>query len=331
MLRRLRNLSRRPATGYAMLAMGVFCLTLAPLVPWYVLPRLEVAPLNIDVSNVTTGTGTYFSATGMKGPVPITITSRLVGDVEAGQANGVAVWDLSTQVDNPDTIGFHDPRLSMSWLVERLVFDPHTNEPVHCCGETPRHEGNAYLKFPFNVEKGTYQYWNPFVRKAFPVTYTGDVTIEGHTLYRFEGKVPPTASGSLDIPGSLIGMPDQPGMVHADTYYRDDGEEILVDPLSGTPVSTTQHPVTTLRVPGGDKDLLTLSTFTIAPTPDIVHTTLAQVVSNDGALKLIKTTVPDTLLVLGSILVLLSIVQLVRGHRRLRQQEQPQLVEVASP
>jgi hypothetical protein len=313
-----------------MLAVGVFCLTLAPLVPWYVLPRLELAPQNIDVSNVTTGTGSYFDGTGLKGPVPLTITSRLVGDVQAGAANGVAVWDLSTQVDNPDTVKFHDPRLSMSWLVERLVFDRHTNEPVHCCGETPRHEGNAYLKFPFDVGKGTYQYWNPFVRKAFPVTYTGDVTVEGHTLYRFEGKVPPTASGSLDLPGSLIGLPDQPGMVHAETYYHDDGETILVDPLSGTPVSTTQHPVTTLRLPGGDKDLLTLSSFTIAPTPDIVHATLAGVLSGDKSLQLIKTGVPTTFLALGSFLVLLAIAELVRAHRIPRHREQPHLVEVAS-
>src|SRR5262245_15064742 len=122
MFRRLQRMSRHPRTGFLVVVLGAFCLALAPLLRWYVVPRLERTPLNVDTSNVTFATGSVFDGTGMKGPTRFTITTHLVGDVDAGQPAGVAVWDMSTQVDTPDTVGFHDPRLSMSWLTERLVF-----------------------------------------------------------------------------------------------------------------------------------------------------------------------------------------------------------------
>ena len=329
MFRPLRNLSRHPLTGFILVVVGVFCLTLAPLVPWYVLPRLEQTPENIDTTNETIATGRVFDGTGLKGPIQFTISTTLVGRVDAGQPPGVAVWDLSTQVDTPDTVNLHDPRYAMSWLTERLVFDRHTNEPVHCCGETPVHQGNAFLKFPFNVAQGTYQYWNPQVRKAFPVSYAGSVTLEGHTLYRFTGTVPPTKSGTLDLPGSLIGLPQEPGMVHTDEYYADTGDVLLIDPLSGSPVSVTQHPVTTVRLPGGTKDLLTLSTLTVAPTADSVHTLLQQAISGDSELTLIQSDAPIGLLVLGFVVTVLGVVQLILGQRRARRAPSPGQAELA--
>ncbi|KAA9149718.1 DUF3068 domain-containing protein [Amycolatopsis acidicola] len=310
--------SRGPRTGTILIVLGAFCLALAPLLHWFVLPRLERTPADIDTTNVTMATGQYFDGTGLKGPIQFTITTRVIGDVEAGAGHDVLVWDMSTQVDNPDTLAFADPRYSLQWIVERIVADPHTNEPVHCCGESPAHQGTAFLKFPFNVQKVAYQYWNPFVRKAFPVVYSGDVVLEGHTFYRFTGKVPATVSGSLDLPGSLVGMPQQPGMVHLDTYYRDDGIEVLVDPLSGAPVSTVQHVVTTARLPGGSDDLLTLSTFAVAPSSQAVHDNVQTAIANDRALNLIGTTGPLLLLVLGPVLLIIGIILLVRASRRAR-------------
>lgn len=318
MLRRFRRAAGHPRTAFTLLLLGAFCLAMAPLVPWYVLPRLEQSPADINTTSTQIASGSVFDGTGLKGPSTFTITVRLVGQVDAGQPDGVAVWDLSTQVDTPDTVDFHDPRMAMNWMVERYVFDRHTNVPVHCCGESPAHEGDAYLKFPFHVTKGTYQYWNPFIKKAYPVTYAGDVTLEGHTLYKFVGRVPPTKIGTLDVPGAIAGLKDQPGMVHLETYYRDDGGEMLIDPASGSPISVTQKSTTTARLPGGTTDLLTLSTLTVAPSPETVHATLAQAVEGDRLLEMAGTDVPVTLLVTGIILVVLGVMLTVRGARRSR-------------
>lgn len=328
----IRRILDRPRTGFLLVFAGVLLLALAPLLPWYVLPRVELSPLNINVTNVTVGSGSYFTGTGMTPTVPITITTHIVGDVAAGEASGDAVWTMATRVDNPQTIGYDDPRLAMQFMVERMAFDRHTNQFVNCCQETPVHQGNAYLKFPFNVSKGTYQYWNPYVKKAFPIRYTGTVTMEGHQLYRFDGTIPATQIGTLSLPGSLLGMTNTTGMVAAPEYYADTGDEVLVDPLSGSPVAVTQHPVTTLRQPGGDKDVLTLSRFTISPSAASERSTLAQAVSGDQLLVLVSSTLPIGLAVLGALVVLLGVLQLLRARRIARQapmQEQPPAPEPA--
>lgn len=322
MPRRSGKSAGHPRLGIILVVLGVLCLVAAPLLHWFVLPRLERTPAAVDTTNVTTATGQYFDGTTLKGPVQFTITTRLTGDTEAGAAQGADVWNLSTQVDTPETLQLHDPHRSLQWITERVVFDPHTNAPVHCCGETPVHEGDAFLKFPFNVEKRTYQYWNPFVHKAFPVDYTGDVVLEGHTFYRFDGKIPPTVTGGLDLPAAMLGQPNQPGTVHLDNVYRDDGIEVLVDPLSGSPVSSVQHTVSTLRLPGSDKDLMTVSSFTVAPSADAVHTSVQQAISGDRALTAIGTTGPIGLGVLGVILIVLGIVLRVRAGRGTERHEE---------
>lgn len=314
MPRRSGKSAGHPRTGITLLVLGVLFLVLAPLSHWVVLPRLERTPAATDTTNVTKATGQYFDGAGMKG-TEFTITTHLTGDPDAGAAQGADVWNLSTQVDTPETLALHDPHRSLQWIVERVVFDPHTNEPVHCCGEAPAHEGDAFLKFPFNVEKRTYQYWNPFVHKAFPVGYAGDVELEGHTFYRFTGKVPATVSGGVDMPAAALGQPAQAGTVHLDSVYRDDGVEVLVDPLSGSPVSSVQHAVSTLRLPGSDKDLMTVSNFTVAPSPDDVHASVQQAISGDRALTAIGTTGPIGLAALGFVLAVLGILLRVRAGR----------------
>jgi hypothetical protein len=284
----LTRILRRAVIGYVVFGIGVLCLALAASIHWFVLQRVEVAPVDADVTDTSTGLGTYFDThtLGMVGPVPLTVTRHLVGDVAASQANGAAIWNISTRVDTPTTLKWNDPRLSLTWNVERWVFDKHTTAPVHCCGETPRFAGNAYLKFPFDLGKGVYEYWDADAKRSFPIHFTGEQTVRGHLLYRFAGTLPPTRTTSVDVPGSLVGMPDHQGLVHVDQYFRDDSTEILVDPLSGVPVTGSQHPRITLRLPGSDRDLATVFTATFTSTDASVVSVLTVVDNADRQLRL---------------------------------------------
>lgn len=315
-----RSKKPHPAAGFLVFGVGVLFLALAPLTRWYVLPRVELTPLDENVTDVSTGTGRYFDANTLTftGPVMLTVTRHLIGDVAAGEAGGVAVWNVSTQVDTPQTLPLHDPRAALSWTLERWVFDRHTNLPVHCCGETPRFQGNAYLKFPFEVGKGEYQYWSPQARRSFPVRYTGSVTMSGHQLYRFDGTLPATRTGGMDVPGSLVGEPHATGLVHVDEFYRDDGTELLVDPLSGTPIGGFQHPRITLRLPGSDQDRATVFTATFTATAGSERSVLSLVEQSDRRLSLARTGLPIADLVLGSLGVLLGILLLITNARRAR-------------
>lgn len=310
----------RPLVGVLVFGVGVLCLVLAPLTRWYVLPRVEVTPLDENVTDTSAGMGTYFDANTLRfvGPVTLTVTRHLEGDVAAGQASGDAVWDVSTQVDTPESLPLHDPRLALSWTLERWVFDRHTNEPVHCCGETPRFTANAYLKFPFDVAKGTYQYWSPQARRSFPIHYTGTQTLSGHQLYRFDGTLPATRIGVMQVPGSLIGEPNATGLVTVDEYYRDDGTQLLVDPLSGIPVGGDQHPRITLRLPGTTQDRATVFTAAFASTSGSEQSLLSKIDSSDRQLKLVEYQIPIGALVLGGIGVVAGLLLIFLARRRLK-------------
>lgn len=52
------------------------------------------------------------------------------------------------------------PRDALEFVTGRWVTDRRTNKPVHCCEEKPYHEGEAYLKIPFDVQQRPYRWWD---------------------------------------------------------------------------------------------------------------------------------------------------------------------------
>ncbi len=315
----VRRLPARPVAGFIVVGIGVLALALVPLLRWYVLPRVEVLPLDENATSVSTGEGTYFDTTSLKvaGPVRLTVTTHVVGDVAAGQSSGDAVWNISTTVDTPATLDKQDPRQSIDWTLERWVGNRSTDRPVNCCGASTHFSGDAYIKFPFNVAKQTYTYWNPKARNAFPVHYAGNVDVGGLSLYRFQGTVPPTRISSTQVPGTLVGLTD-PAMTNVDIYYQDKGTEIDVDPVSGIPVVTVQHAVTTFRLPGSGTDRLTLLAATFRTDRASQDALVSLVRDTDAKLDLVQRTLPVVLLAAGSALVVLGAVLVVVALRRSR-------------
>lgn len=306
-------------TGFIVLGIGVLGIALVPLLRWYVLPRVELLPLDENTTSVSTGRGTYFDQNSLKlaGPVQITVTTHIIGDVAAGESTGYAVWNISTTVDTPTSLQTDDPRESLVWTLERWVGNRSTAEPVNCCGASPHFTGNAYVKFPFNLDKGTYEFWSPLAKQSFPVRYTGTVDVSGLQLYRYQGTVPPTRIGSTQVPGTLIGL-SSTALTNVDEYYRDNGTEIDVDPASGIPVVTVQHVVTTLRLPGSATDRLTVLASTFTTQEASKDSLVALVKSTDAKLALVQRTLPNMLLIGGPLLILLGVALVVFGVRRSR-------------
>lgn len=307
--------------GFVLLGLGVLLLALVPLVDLYVLPRVELVPMDQQATVVSTGVGTYLDRNSLelKGPVPLTATTHVVGDVAAGQASGNAVWNVSTVVDSPDSLPLHDPRFSIDWTLEKWVADRKTTLPVHCCGESPVFDQGYYLKFPFDVQRHDYPLWNPKAKHAFPVHFTGTVNVRGHEFYRFDGTVPPTKIGEHDVPGQLVGLPRDKGMVHVDEYYADSDSQLLVDPRSGIPLGGSQHPHDTLRLPGDEKDRLTVLDTTFSTVPDAERSTFDLVTDTDGKLAVLQDTLPPVGLFGGSALtglgLLLTLLLAIRARR----------------
>ncbi|MFD5590881.1 DUF3068 domain-containing protein [Streptomyces griseorubiginosus] len=312
---------RRTASPISLilLGLGTFLLVLAPLLAWYVEPRAAVNPIDIDQTAVYRGTGSVFDTEQVK-TVPdqrITVTQRVRGDVEDSERSGrAAVWDVTTTVDTDKSLPAADPHDALEFVPHRWVMDRRTTKPVHCCGEKPYIEGEAYLKFPFDVQRRSYQWWDNSLGSTVTLHFRGTKKVQGYTGYRFTGTVAPAKVGTRLVPGTIVDEPDRP-QVLAEEWYSNHGIELVVDQRTGRVVYAQVGPRRTLRAPGAKKDAVVLLdsrkiAFTSATQKDAVR--LAK--RDSGQLRAVGTTLPIGGAVAGFILAVVGGVLVARGRRR---------------
>jgi hypothetical protein len=310
---------RRSASPLSLilLGVGVFLLVLAPMLVWYVKPRAAVNPIDIDVTAVYEGTGSYFDVDEAETVEDrrITVTQRVRGNVADSEASGKAVWDVVTTVDTDKSLPAADPHDALDFSASRWVTDRRTNRPAHCCEEEPYHEGEAYLKFPFGVEKRTYQWWDRTLGATVPLSYRGTEKIRGYEGYVFTGTVAPTKVGTRQVPGALVGRRGAPQVI-AEEWYSNQGIKLVVDQTTGRVLYAELAPRQALRAPGATKDAVVL-----LDVPKLAHTEATQKVAVDKAkqdnaqLRAVGTTVPAGAAILGVLLATAGAVMVIRGRR----------------
>ncbi|MFC8917688.1 DUF3068 domain-containing protein [Streptomyces sp. NPDC057116] len=310
---------RRTASPLSLILLGtgVFLLVLAPLLVWYVQPRAKVNPIDIDTVTVFTGTGSYFDTRRIETVTgtPLTITRQVRGDVADSVRSGRAVWDVSTSVDTDATLPAAATHDSLQWTLERWVTDRRTNEPVHCCEETPTFDGEAYLKFPFDVEKRSYRWWDGTLGSTVTLRFDGTQKIQGYEGYRFTGRVEPAKTGTRLVPGRLVGQPDRP-QVLAEEWYANHGIELVVDRRTGRILNAAIGPRKVLRAPGSAKDaVVLLDSRRMEFTPATRRTQVSLASADNRQLRLLGETAPLGGAVLGTLLTAAGTVLLVRAGR----------------
>ncbi|MGC0416178.1 DUF3068 domain-containing protein [Embleya sp. AB8] len=309
--------SRSSIPSLLLLGAGVFLLVLAAMLAWYVEPQAKRTPVDIDDTVVFAGTGSYFDTTTLK-PVDhktLTVTRHVLGNVAESERSGRAVWDVSTTIDTPDTLTWHDPRKSYQWTVARWVTDRRTNAPVHCCGETPAIAGEAFLKFPFDLEKRQYRWWDETLGAAIPLDYRGTAKVRGHTGYRFTGTVPDTRIGTRQVPGTLVGLPAQ-GQVIAEEWYANAGVDLVVDQRTGRVINAKIAPRKTLRAPdAATASVVLLNSDRIEFTPETQRKQVDLAKHDDTKLTVVGELAPLVASLLGAVLTAAGVVLLVRGPR----------------
>lgn len=312
---------RRTASPLSLilLGLGTFLLVLAPMLAWYVTPRAAVNPIDIDQTAVYRGTGGVFDTEELE-TVPdqrITVTQRVRADVEDSERSGrAAVWDVTTTVDTDKSLPAADPHDALEFTPHRWVMDRKTTKPVHCCGEEPYIEGEAYLKFPFDVQRRSYQWWDNTLGSTVTLRYRGTEKVQGYTGYRFTGTVAPAKVGTRLVPGSIVGQDSRP-QVLAEEWYSNHGVELIVDQRTGRVVYAQTGPKRTLRAPGAKKDAVVLLdsrkiAFTTATQKEAVR--LAK--RDSGQLRAVGETLPIGAAVAGFVSAVVGGILVVRGRRR---------------
>jgi hypothetical protein len=310
---------RRTASPLSLilLGLGTFLLVLAPMLAWYVTPRAAVNPVDIDTTAVYTGTGSVFDTEKIE-TVPdqrITVTQRVRGNVADSERSGNAVWDVTTSVDTDRSLPAADPHDALDFTPHRWVMDRRTTRPVHCCEESPYIEGEAYLKFPFDVRKRSYQWWDNSGGTTVTMRYDGTQKVQGYTGYRFTGTVAPVKVGSRLVPGSIVDQPER-SQVLAEEWYSNHGVTLVVDQRTGRVVHAQTGPRRTLRAPGADQDaVVLLDSRKIAFTTETQKEAVRQAKQDSGMLRLVSETLPIGAAGAGFLLALVGGALLVRGRK----------------
>ncbi|MHA4814328.1 DUF3068 domain-containing protein [Streptomyces aculeolatus] len=316
-------MSRRKASPLSLilLGLGVFLLVLAPMLAFYVEPRAKLNPVDIESTTRYEGTGTFYDTDAQKerDNQELTIVRRVLGDVAASD-DDTAVWDAATAIDTPLTRKVDDPRRAFQFTTERWVMDRETNAPEHCCGEDTgvdgkRFGGDAYLKFPFDVEKRTYRWWDSTAQDTVALEYAGEKKIQGYTGLAFTGEIEPVKTGTRQVPGVMVGLPDK-DQVFADEWYANEKIELVADERTGRIIYASIAPKKTLRQPGGGTDEVTLlQSDGIEFTEETQKEQVDLADEDSSRLKLVGETLPVVALVAGFVLAGAGAVLLARGGR----------------
>ena len=309
----------RRTLGLVLVGLGALLLVIAPLLKWYVTPRAEVTPLactgttlcdhGVSLSPSSGTATTLFDAGALKSVSNVSLVSesRYRTDVPASTgANNRTVFEVFQTVNANPTDQVSEPTGLVDASQARYAFDGHTSQMINCCNANlsgtaiTNFTGIVPFKFPFNVEKKSYPYFDSTLGKPVQIDYKGTETLQGLTVYKFSQTIQPTQYATLEVPGALVGQPDLPS-VEAPRFYSNE-RTVYVEPKTGSIVNGSEHQVQTLRGADGT-DQLTLLDATLSFTPENVKGSVDAAKSGASKLNLIGTTLPLVSLLLGLVLL----------------------------
>ena len=245
----------RRIVGLALVGLGAFLLVAALLTRTYVAGQLVKFPLNTYVKTTLVGKDVSYFSPKLVRPVSgatMQVTDTVKGDAAAGNSS-TAVWDEFTYLyDRTNHVTF-------SYTTRRAAFDRRTSVLVDCCGaniggdSTIRQTGLSGYVWPIGTKKQTYMVYDTTLLKPMPFRYAGTGTIHGIGVYRFVEKVPPTQSGTQQVPGSLIGSSQN--LVTLPEYYAATNT-YWVDPQTGGVLNSNSNSKQYLRNTVNGQDLI---------------------------------------------------------------------------
>jgi len=288
--------SRRFGAGrIALVVVGALLLIIAIALPTVVVPSLEKMPAEIDSTGHFVGEATVLNQQTFKpqGPLPAAVersykTVSTEGNVEVLDRRVVT------------TIGgqpFGEPAVGV------FAVDRTTGQHVAGHGSNKQRNGQA-LGMPWHAQKITYPFWDESAGRTLPASFVDEQTLQGLDVYKYSIKTDkPLKIGEQQVPGAALGAP---GMVTLDIIYSRDGT-LLVDPLTGTPVSGSDHTTIALAMPGTTTPVATVADITAHQTDAGVTETIDTVKSGHQLLSLVRVTIPVVAGIVGLLLIGLAL------------------------
>jgi hypothetical protein len=315
----------RRIIGLVFVALGVALIALAIALPTYVYPRVAKAPASPEQTSVAQGEGvTVFlprsldeGGTRILTNQTVTATSRYVGEVRPGAppvAKGDAFYRVANSV-NVEGQGLLDASIEggsfngKTGLANNKYGDYVSTDPADTVGAPIKHEGLLF-KFPFNTQRINYPFWDVNIKKAVTARYDGTEKIDGLLTYRFVQAITDVVIGQDDIPGALMGLPDEPS-VHADRVYST-VRTIWVEPYTGAVIKGAER-VNQRFVSNGKQAPIIQGTLTY--TDKTVKANIDEYAKSASGLKFVTKIGPIGGWILGPIFVLIGLTLIALSRR----------------
>ncbi|MFZ0835130.1 MAG: DUF3068 domain-containing protein [Mycobacterium sp.] len=281
-----RVLALRTA-AYAILFLGAALIMAAFVLSTYTVSRVTKIPLDVDTTLTSNGTAAtaldpaslwtdrfvantdvpvvqqqqYSTETGADTPSNADVITLQVGTTlrrtDKQQDNGLLLAIVDTVTLDRTTAQAVSSDADPAGFVQKPRTMDDTKPPLRIA---LKHEGLNY-RFPFDVEKKTYPYFDPVAQKTFDANYDGEEDVLGLTAFHFKQNVGMDNNGKLVEPveypslydrdedatvsarAALWGLPGPPDdMVTMKRYYAAQ-REFWVDPVSGTIVKSKERAV----------------------------------------------------------------------------------------
>lgn len=180
----------RRIIGLVLMGLAGFLVTTALLALLYVPGQVKKTPLDTD--SYTRLTGNAAALPSGEG-APVKALSHTVSDGKKSDGD-VVVFDTFTCLvtnpngDSPDCVDDTDPdKRLVTATTDRFATDRRTGESVNdekYIGDATPHEG-LVNKFPFDVEKKTYPFWDGVLGRAIDANFEGEEKVNGWNTYKF--------------------------------------------------------------------------------------------------------------------------------------------------
>lgn len=306
----------RRTVAIVFIALGVFCLALAPLMRTWMATSLMKTPMDYFSQPVVTGQADYFNIEDVEQVEDATVEAHLTirADV-ASSSDEVVVWDQFTWVKDAET------DFGISSMSRRAGHDRVTGEAVDCCDamiddDAVAQSGQAW-KFPFFTEQRDYEFFEATVQEVAPMRFDGVETVQGVEAYRFVQEVGPSVIDEQTVPREVAGLEGE-GDVTGDVEYSIT-RTYWIEPISGSPIDVSEDQHRAVVVDG--EEVLTMLSGELRYTPETINAAIENTEQARQFLPLLRTTLPIVALVAGVGFVGVAVVLLVTG-RAGREREQ---------
>jgi hypothetical protein len=283
--------------GLVLAGLGGFLVMLALLAKFYAPGQLMKTP--IDVDSVTNASGQAAvgadPAEAVKGTqITRADSSKSTDDVVVFVSSSCLVYDRD---DVPACVSADDPDERLITAdVDNFATDRVTamavNDPEYLPPEATEHEG-LINKWPFDVEKKTYPYWDETAGQVIDAEYSGTEEIDGVETYKFTAVI---TDAPIEVTEGVQG-----------TYSND--KEIWVEPVTGSIVNQVYHQE---RVTEDGDNFITLD---LAFTDEEVQDSIDDAKASRDSLNLIRNTVPLIGFIVGIPVLLIGLFLSARGGR----------------